>query len=331
MVRSTPRPLPSSMLSLWLEDRKLSLREIPLPEVTEGEVLVRLRLAGICGTDLALLNGYVPFTGVPGHEFVGEVVWSPEKSDWIGRRVVGEINASCDWCEHCLAGRSSHCESRTVLGISGRAGVFSEYFALPVSRLHAVAERVADEAAVFTEPLAAACQVLQQVSIGPGDRVLLIGAGRLGQLIAQVMNLAGCNLLVVARHSLQKQLLARREIPVISENEMPERKVDLVIEATGSREGFFLARKAVRPRGTIVLKSTYPGRSEVDLSSLVVDEVTLIGSRCGPFVPALRLLEQGLVTTDGLIEDRYPLSKGIAAFEQAARPGTMKVLIEGQD
>ncbi len=317
------------MKALWLENRKLALREdLPTPE-TKGEALIRVRLTGICGTDLELRRGYYPYTGIPGHEFVGEVVAAPEAA-WVGRRVVGEINVVCGSCEQCRSGRPTHCENRTVLGIVNRDGTFAGYTTLPLANLHPVPDSVPDEAAVFTEPLAAALEIQEQVHVRPTDRVLLIGAGRLGQLIAQTLALTGCDLRVVARHRKQKDLLAARGIRLISEEDVQPRAWDVVVEATGSSGGFDLARRAIRPRGVLVMKSTYKGEVTVNFSSLVVDEITIIGSRCGPFAPALRLLENGQVDPTPLIEARYPLSQGLEAFEQAGRPGTLKVLLEPQ-
>lgn len=316
------------MRALWLENQSLTYREdLPQPIPPAGEALVRVRLAGVCATDLELVRGYYPYRGVPGHEFVGEVVSAPEVA-WIGRRVVGEINAVCGECESCRNGRPTHCERRTVLGILNRNGAFAEYLTLPLANLHPVPENVPDDAAVFTEPLAAALEIGQQVHIRPGDRVLVVGAGRLGQLIAQTLALSGCDLYVLARHPNQIALLARRGIRTLNEAEMPIRRMDVVIEATGSPSGFEIARRAVRPRGTLVLKSTYAGNLEVNFSAIVVDEVTLVGSRCGPFPPALKLLEMGLVDPSPLIEARYPLEQGVAAFEHAARPGVLKVLLK---
>ncbi|RME88402.1 MAG: alcohol dehydrogenase [Anaerolineae bacterium] len=315
------------MQAVWLEEQRLRLREdIPTPKRPD-EALIRVRLAGICGTDLELRRGYYPYTGIPGHEFVGEVVAAPEEG-WVGKRVVGEINAVCGVCEQCREGRPTHCENRTVLGIVNRDGVFAEYTTLPLANLHPVPDSVPDEAAVFTEPLAAALEIQQQVHIRPTDRVLLIGAGRLGQLIAQTLALTGCDLHVVARHKRQKELLTARGIRLIAEDEVQPKRWDVVVEATGSPAGFDLARRAIRPRGVLVMKSTYKGEVTVNFSALVVDEVTIVGSRCGPFAPALRLLESRRVDPTPLIEARYPLAQALEAFERATQRGTLKVLIE---
>jgi threonine dehydrogenase-like Zn-dependent dehydrogenase len=313
------------MQALWLENNQLSFNDVPQP-TSHGEALIKIRKAGICGTDLELVRGYYPFTGIPGHEFVGEVIESPVPS-WIGKRVVGEINAACGACEQCRGGRPTHCEARTVLGIINRDGVFAEYATLPIENLHFVPDEVSDEAAVFTEPLAAALEIQQQVQIRPEDRVLLIGAGRLGQLIAQTMVLTGCDLRVVARHPHQKSLLAGRGIRLLNEGDVQHWRYDVVVEATGSPSGFELARMALRPRGVLVLKSTYKGDMTVNFSSIVVDEVQLIGSRCGPFEPALRLLVNRQVDPTLLIAGEYKLGEGLKAFKDAEVTGMLKVLI----
>ncbi len=314
------------MKAIWLEDNRLDLREVTRPQKA-GEALVRVRKAGICSTDLELVKGYYPFTGIPGHEFVGEVL-EAEDVTWIGQRVVADINVVCGACEQCLSGRPTHCESRTVLGIVNRHGVFAEYTCLPLANLHRVPASVPDEIAVFTEPLAAALEIQQQVHIHPTDRVLLVGAGRLGQLIAQTLALTGCHLRVLARHTHQQSLLTARGIQTIEEEDIQPWRWDVVVEATGSPAGFDLARRAIRPRGTLVMKSTYKGEMTVNFSSVVVDEIQIVGSRCGPFEPALRLLEKKEVDPSGLIAAEFTLEEGLQAFAHAAQPGVLKVLLE---
>lgn len=316
----------NNMNALWLEDNKLSMRNISQPRKS-NEALIRIRKAGICSTDLELVKGYYPYTGVIGHEFVGDVIEADDPS-WVGQRVVGEINVTCGTCEQCLNGRPTHCEHRTVLGIINRDGTFAEYTTLPVANLHRVPESVPDEMAVFTEPLAAALEIQDQIQIKPIDRVLLIGAGRLGQLIAQTLALTGCNLRVVARHEQQQNLLNARGIKLITEEDILPWRWDVVVEATGSPSGFLLARRAIRPRGTLVLKSTYKGDMSVNFSSIVVDEVQIIGSRCGPFNPALRLMESKQVDPTILIADEFNLKDALKAFERAAEAGVLKVLLE---
>ncbi len=316
------------MQGLYLENRRLTLRnDLPVPHPADNEALVRVRLAGICSTDLELTRGYYPFAGILGHEFVGEVVESPDPA-LRGARVTGEINLTCGKCAACRRGDSPHCENRTVLGILGKDGCFAEYLTLPVENLHPVPDTIPDEAAVFTEPLAAALEIPQRSHIRPADRVLLVGAGRLGQLIAQVLALTGCALEAVIRRDSQRKILEAYGIATLTESQVKAQNYDLVVEATGSPGGFELARRAVRPRGVLVLKSTYAGNLTVNLSSVVVDEITLAGSRCGPFPPALRLLASGRVNPVPLITARYPLSDGLRAFEHAARPGVFKVLLE---
>ncbi len=316
------------MQCIWLEDGEIDVRELPLPVPLPGEALIRLRLAGVCGTDLALQQGYYPFSGVPGHEFVGDVVEAPSQPSWVGRRVVGEINANCGTCTPCHQNRPTHCEHRSVLGIVNRNGVFAEYFTLPTANLHPVPSSIPDHAAVFTEPLAAACQILHQISIAPEDQVLVIGAGRLGQLIAQVLAQTGCNLSVAATYPTQKAILKDCHIKTVSPSQLPKRSSDVVVEATGNQSGFKTARAAVRPGGSIVLKSTYKGKLQVDFSSLVVDEITLIGSRCGPFDHALNMMVEGRVDPTLIIENTLPLSQGTDAFKRATRPGALKVLLK---
>ncbi|HJQ14111.1 MAG TPA: alcohol dehydrogenase catalytic domain-containing protein, partial [Anaerolineales bacterium] len=257
----------------------------------------------------------------------GEVMEAEEDS-WIGQRVVGEINVICHQCEQCQNGRSTHCENRTVLGIVNRDGTFAEYTQLPVTNLHRVPDAVPDEMAVFTEPLAAALEIQQQVQIKPTDRVLVIGAGRLGQLVAQTLALNGCDLRVVARHAHQQTLLQRCGIKLITEEDIQPWRWDVVVEATGSPGGFALARKAIRPRGTLVMKSTYKGEVSVNFSSMVVDEIHIVGSRCGPFEPALRLLESRQVDPTLLIAEEFKLYDSVKAFERAAETGVLKVLVQ---
>ncbi len=319
------------MRALWLEDHRLSLRDdVQQPEVVAGEALVRVRLAGICATDLELRKGYYPFTGVPGHEFVGDVVEAPDDTSWVGSRVVGEINARCGDCIACRSGRGNHCANRTVLGIVNRNGALAEYLTLPIENLLVVPKSVPDESAVFCEPLAAALEITEMVHLRPSDRVLLVGAGRLGQLIARCLRLSGCDLVAVEREERQRVLLADLGISWTSADDVEEAEFDVVVEASGSPNGFAIARKALRPRGKLVLKSTYTGKLELDASALVVDEITIVGSRCGPFAPSLRLLEHGLVDTAPLIEATYGLREGVGAFEHAAQPGALKVLVKGE-
>ncbi len=314
------------MKGLWLSNQQLKLRtDLPIPELTHGEARVRVLQAGICNTDLELLRGYYPYSGVLGHEFVGVVEeGSPQ---WVGQRVVGEINATCGHCRFCVKGHSTHCENRTVLGIVNREGAFAEYLSLPERNLHPVPDSVSTDAATFTEPLAAALEIQQQVALTEGDRVLVIGDGKLGQLVAQTLTLTGCDLLAVGRHPEKLANLAARGIKTGFADAVQDRTFDVSVECTGNPEGFAIALRALRPRGTLVLKSTYAGQLSIDASALVVDEITLVGSRCGPFPEALKLLAEDKVDVSPLIQARYPLSDGLAAFGHAQRKGVLKVLL----
>jgi len=317
------------MKGLWLEDGALAFKDdLPYPEISGEEALIRVNLAGICATDLELLHGYYAYCGIPGHEFVGEVISAPANPALQGKRVVGEINIACGVCDYCMSGRRTHCVNRTVLGIRNRPGAFADYLSLPISNLYVVPEGLKDEIAVFCEPLAAALQIQEQIHVQPGDRVLLVGAGRLGILIAQTLALTGCDLIVLARYPQQQAILKSFKISVVDHNAIPDQSQDLVVEATGTAEGFTIANQAVRSGGTIVLKSTYKGNTTVNFSQLVVREIRLIGSRCGPFAPALRMLANGLVNPLPLIDSTMALEVGISAFERAAQSGVLKVMIK---
>ena len=315
------------MRGLWLEDRRLRVRDdLPVPEPPPGEARIRVTVAGLCHTDLELVRGYYPYAGVLGHEFVGVVDRAPSDPAWEGRRVVGEINATCGACPTCLAGRSSHCERRTVLGIVRRDGAFADYLTLPLANLHAVPDSVPDDVAVFTEPVAAAFQILAQLRVGPGDRVVVFGDGKLGQVIAQVVATTGCGLTVAGRHPHKLAHLAARGIA--TQVDPPAlRSADVVVDCTGRREGLQAALAALRPRGTLVLKSTFAGDTALNLSAIVVDEITIVGSRCGPFAPALAALASGAVVVSRLIEARLPLADAVDAVTRAGSPGTLKVLL----
>ncbi|MBF0177776.1 MAG: alcohol dehydrogenase catalytic domain-containing protein [Magnetococcales bacterium] len=316
------------MRGLFWNGRWQLRHDLPLPEVPPGEALIRIRLAGICGTDLAIARGYLNFQGIPGHEFVGDVV-APQDSAWHGRRVVGEINGVCGTCPPCQRQEQSHCLRRTTLGIRGRQGVFADYCLLPLANLHAVPEAITDTMAVFVEPLAAAQEIVQQCHIRPTDRVMVVGDGRLGQLIARVLRLTGCDLTVVGHHPDKLQPLAKMGMSTCLEasSAMGQGSADWVVECTGRLAGWETARRLVRPRGTIVLKSTLPEKALLDTSAWVVDEITVRGSRCGPFPPALRLLAAGLIPVTDLVEEVHPLSDGVTAMERAGRHGARKVLI----
>lgn len=286
-----------------------------------AECLVRVAAAGICGTDLELLRGYAGFSGVPGHEFVGVVEDAPaQDAGWVGRRVTGEITVGCGTCDGCRAAGRGHCDRRTVLGIIGRDGAFAEYLSLPAVNLHAVPDDVDDEAAVLVEPLAAACRVLEQVAVTPGTRAAVIGPGRLGLLVALVLRDAGADVTIVGRGETRLALARTLGFSAMTGDQAPSRarRFDLVVDATGDPQGLAAAKQLVRPRGTIVLKSTFHGETSVALSPLVVDEITLVGSRCGPFRAALDRLANRRIDVRPLVDGVYPLERFEEAFAAAA-------------
>ncbi len=305
-------------------DGKLRLeRDHPTPRVPEGEARVRVLRAGICNTDLEITKGYMNFRGVLGHEFVGVV----EDGEMRGARVVGEINAYDGTCPTCLRGDVTHCPNRTTLGIVNRDGALAEFLTLPTRNLHRVPDVVSDAQAAFTEPLAAACEITDRVHIRPTDRVCVIGDGKLGLLCAQVLHLTGCDLLAIGRDVDKLMILKMRGIATTIDSDAIRGNFDVVVECTGQASGFDLARKLLRPRGTLVLKSTFHGAQEMSFAPIVIDEISIVGSRCGPFEPALRLLEQNLVDVESMISAEYPLERGVEAFEAAAMPGMLKVQI----
>jgi threonine dehydrogenase-like Zn-dependent dehydrogenase len=307
-------------------DGNLRVIERPRPVPDADEALIRLRLGAICNTDLELIHGYKSFSGVLGHEFVGEVADGP--ADWIGRRVVGEINIACGACDMCRRGIPTQCRQRRVLGMINYDGAFADLFRLAVRNLLPVPDSVPDEVAVFAEPLAAACQILEMVHIRPSDQVILLGAGKLGMLAAQVLRLTGCDPLVVVRREHQAGLLAGWGIRAAGRERIPDGQADVVLDCTGNASGFADALTLVRPRGTIALKSTYTGIPQADLTRIVVDEIRVIGSRCGSLEVALRLLEQRRIDVGSLVDGRYSLDEAQRAFEHAAQPGVLKVLLE---
>ncbi len=314
------------MKALWLEQQTLSLRtDLPIPMPAEGEAQVRVLSAGVCNTDMELLRGYYPYQGILGHEFVGIVEQGPDPLQ--GKRVVGDINAACGHCHYCQTGLRTHCENRSVLGILNRNGAFADYLTLPVENLYPVPDSVPTAIATFTEPLAAALEIQEQVTITENHRVLVVGDGKLGQLIAQSLALTHCDLMVVGRHVDKLDYLKQRGIQTGFADDIQPRSFDIAVDCTGNPAGFDVARRALRPRGTLVLKSTYAGNLSFDASALVVDEITLIGSRCGPFAKALNILEQQKVDISYLIQAEYPLSKALDAFAHAQRKGVLKVLI----
>lgn len=320
------------MQALYLNGGSLRVvDDLPRPVPRPGEALVRVLRAGICHTDLELQRGYKGgFTGIPGHEFVGLVEACESQPDLVGRRVVGEINLSCGECARCRQGLRTHCQRRRVLGILDKDGTFAEYLTLPVENLHLVPDAIPDAEAVFVEPLAACFEMLEQVHIPPTDAALVLGDGKLGLLAAQVLRLTGAHVTLRGRHQEKLALAAGLGIATASADEDVPRLAgyDLVVECTGSAAGLETARQLVRPRGTIILKSTVAQAATLDLSPFVVDELTIVGSRCGPFEPALRALEQKRVNVAPLLSATYPLSQGVEAFAQAATHGMLKVQLE---
>jgi len=312
--------------ALCFDGNSVAVRDVPRPEVDEASALVRVSLAGVCNTDIELVKGYMGFRGVLGHEFVGTVAEGP--ASLLGERVVGEINFACGACTHCTAGLARHCPSRDVMGILRADGAFAEFVRVPIVNLHPVPAGVSDELAVFAEPLAAAFEILEQVRVEPGADCIVLGDGKLGLLAAQVLQAAGADVLAVGRHPEKLAVLRRRGIQTRLASDAPLGPASLVVEATGSALGFARAVAALQPRGTLVLKSTHTEQPTVDLAPLVIHELHVIGSRCGPFPPALRALETGAVDVRSLIHARVPLARADEALRMAAEPGVLKVLIE---
>ncbi len=300
--------------------------ELPFPSVESDQSLLQMRRAGICNTDLEIVKGYMGFTGVLGHEFVAQVLTGPD--ELVGRRVVGEINVACQACEQCRQGVPSQCYHRTTVGIDRHPGAFADYLALATRNLLVVPDSVTDDQAVFVEPLAAALQILEAVHISPRDRVVLIGAGKLGLLCAQVIRLLGVDLTVIVRRERPAQLLDRWGIAHESPDGLAPRCADVVIDCTGTESGFASALDLIKPRGVLVLKSTYAGLPQANLTRIAVDEVRVVGSRCGPFPAALRLLADGLIDCESMIDKRYSLADGLAAFEAASQAGALKIMLE---
>ncbi len=311
------------MRALVLSDGLYYDSDHAAPEISGDKVRVRITRAGICNTDLELMAGYMGFKGIPGHEFVGIA----ETGELAGKRVVGEINVADGSCDLCRRGVPSQCRHRTTVGISGHDGAFADYLALTAANLHVVPDEVSDDEAVFVEPLAAALQVLEAVHVSPRDRVIVIGAGKLGLLVAQVLALTGANVVVVARRERPQRLLEGWNIPHADADELDRQVAQAVVDCTGTSEGFALAQQLVEPRGTIVLKSTYTEVPKADLTRVAVDEVRVVGSRCGSFDAALRLLARKSIDVVSMIDARYPLEEGVQAFRRAAEPGTLKVLL----
>lgn len=328
------------MNALRFDGELRMVRDAPLPR-RAGEALVQVVSAGICNTDLEIVKGYADFHGTLGHEFVGRVAESLDASI-SGRRVVGEINAGCGECARCRTGDARHCPGRTVLGIKGRDGAFAEFLSLPIHNLIQIPDELSDETAVFVEPLAAALQIIDQVSIGPGSNVAVIGDGKLAQLVVRAISHTGCRTLMLGKHQSKLALAGRAGVRTLLINDFEAQsgeteaapalseqlgQFDVVIESSGSATGLPLALSLVRPSGTVVLKSTHHGPTELQMATVVVNEVTIVGSRCGRFGPAIDLLAGGAVDVSDLITARFPLESGVAAFAKAAEASSMKVII----
>jgi threonine dehydrogenase-like Zn-dependent dehydrogenase len=316
------------MIAVHLENGRVEVRRKPRPHIPEGFALIRLLLGGICNTDIELQRGYYGFRGTPGHEFVGEVVESADPK-LRGRRVVGDINLACNQCDWCAKGLGRHCPNRTVLGIVKHPGAFRELLTLPDTNLHVVPDLVPTEHAVFTEPLAAACEILDQTKIPKGSAVAVLGDGKLGLLIAQVLQASGAQVHQFGKH--KEKLKISESVGVTGEvigRKLPAAEYDWVVDATGSAEGLRQAISITRPRGTLIMKSTVHGNVAIDTAPVIVNELTLIGSRCGRFEPALKLLRKGSIQLDAMISDRYSLNDAPKAFERAATRGVLKVLLE---
>ena len=315
------------MLAVRLENGRVEMRDEPRPTRPEGFALIRLLCGGICNTDLELQRGYYGFAGTPGHEFVGEVLEADSK-EWIGRRVVGEINLACGACQWCRRGLGRHCPHRTVLGIVKHPGAFGEYLTLPERNLHALPDALPTERAVFVEPLAAAFEILDQAALPCGAEIAVLGDGKLGLLIAMVLNAYGHRVHQFGRHA-EKLRIARHagvETELAGET-LPEMAYDWVVDATGSPQGLRQAVRMARPRGTVILKSTVHGLVGVDTAPVIVNEITLMGSRCGRFEPALDLLTRNLIPVEEMISEQLLLADAPRAFERAAQKGVLKVLL----
>jgi threonine dehydrogenase-like Zn-dependent dehydrogenase len=315
------------MLAVHLENGAVSVRTVPVPHRPEGSALLRLLVAGICNTDLELQRGYYGFAGTPGHEFVAEVA-EADTASLVGRRVVGEINLACTQCEWCRKGLGRHCPNRTVLGIVNQPGAFEEFFTLPERNLHVLPEGLSLEHAVFTEPLAAACEILDQTAIPQGETIAVLGDGKLGLLIALTLNARGYKVHQFGRHTEKLRISAAAGVSTeLARSAMPTAAYDWTVDATGSAQGLRTAVAMTRPRGTVILKSTVHGEVAVDTAPIVVNELTLVGSRCGRFEASLPLLEHGLIPVEALIAGRFPLGEASRAFQRAAEKGVLKVLL----
>lgn len=329
------------MHALLYRDGTLTLAtDYPTPRPPEGEALIKVSLAGICNTDIEITRGYLHFAGIPGHEFVGvvqEISWRQKDCalhSLVGKRVVGEINAACrkHTCPYCQRGTPTHCPQRTTLGIANRDGAFAEYLTLPIENLHPVPDEVSNDEAVFVEPLAANFEILQQVHLKPEDRVVVLGDGKMGQLAARVLALTGCDITLVGKYPARLHLVEHLGMHTCLLEHLEELiqrgRADLVVECTGEAQGLETALRLTRPAGTVILKSTVAASSKLHLAPIVIDEIRVQGSRCGPFAPALRALSRRQIDVHPLISGRYSLDNAQAAFDYATQPGVLKVLIQ---
>lgn len=315
------------MLAVHIGDGVVSIRKRARLVRRPGYALLRLICGGICNTDLELQRGYYGFRGTPGHEFVGEVV-EADSQEWIGRKVVGEINLACGKCDWCRRGLGRHCPARTVLGIVRHPGAFQEYFTLPEANLRVVPPKVATELAVFAEPVAAACEILDQVQIPKGMPVAVLGDGKLGLLISQVLALHGAKVHQFGRHKNKLSIAAAVGVDVHVSRKIPLAAFDVVVEATGSSQALQQAVSMTRPRGTVVMKSTVHDQPRIDTAPVIVNEISLVGSRCGRFEPAVKLIASGKLNLAPMISDRFPLGEAKQAFARAGEPGVLKVLLD---
>lgn len=315
------------MQALVVEGGQLHYRtDFPVPVPSDNQVLIRVALAGICSTDLEIVRGYGGFEGVLGHEFVGVVEHGP--AQWKGKRVVGSINLGCGECEVCVGHGPEHCPDRTVLGIINHNGAFAEFLTLPVANILPVPDAISDTEAVFTEPLAAALRIREQIVVSPSARVAVIGPGRLGLLVGLTLSRAGTEVRMIGRS--ESSLILPRELGLRAclTSEVEENSFDIVVEATGNRGGLVQALRIVKPLGTVVMKSTYTELSDIDLTKVVVGEIRIVGSRCGPFAPAIRVLADKEIDVSPLVEAQYTLEEGVTAMSHAAEPGTRKILLQ---
>lgn len=318
------------MRSVVFENGDIRFKRQPKPKRKSGEALIRVSLAGICNTDMEISRGYMDYSGILGHEFTGRVVECDDEK-LLNKRVVGEINSGCGKCEYCLTGLERHCPHRDVLGIVDRPGCMADYLVLPEQNLHIIPDSVSNRQAVFTEPLAAACEISEQVHIRPDQKVLVIGDGKLAQLIARFLHAMHLDVLVAGKHQFKMDLLNKNGIHTIEASELSDQKFDFVVEASGSAQGFLSALQNTKPRGTIILKSTVAQGSEINLAPLVINEINVVGSRCGLFQPALRILQNGRVNTEDLITAIFPAEKSEEAFQTAADRSALKVIIDFGD